>query len=387
MSIGQVAPAEGRTFRDPETNVEIRQLTAHRAHSHHMYFTNSGLWDDGRRLLIGSHRGNAANFFSVELATGEITQLTDLPASAAPGTLGGFLNPARDEACFISARTVCAIDLRTGEIRKLWTCPDGYKNGNLSITADGQTICHVVQQDLSGKLRLDLGHGYVGFPEYHAAHPHCRIMAIGVDTGAARIAHEDDYWLGHINTSPTIDNFLTFCHEGPWKDVDQRMWTLALDGDVVKPLRQEVPGESIGHEYWFSDGEQIGYHGRKVDGVHIFGHVRHDDTERTEYDFPHGSFHFHSVDEDLIVGDGYPDAPHLLLWKLTDGRYEGPRKLLTHRGSFHVQLLHVHPRMFTGDDGAIRICYSADPQGYGTVYIADVPDFESLPEFDAPPKG
>ena len=71
MPAGTVTPAEGRTFRDPETNVEIRQLTNHRAHSHHMYFTNSGLWDGGERLLVGSHRGNASNFYSVELATGD----------------------------------------------------------------------------------------------------------------------------------------------------------------------------------------------------------------------------------------------------------------------------------------------------------------------------
>jgi len=54
--------------------------------------------------------------------------------------------------------------------------------------------------------------------------------------------------------------------------------------------------------------------------------------------------------------------------------------LAVHRGSFHVQILHVHPRMFAGRDGQIRVLYSADPQGYGNVYVADVPEFESLPE-------
>ena len=114
--------------------------------------------------------------------------------------------------------------------------------------------------------------------------------------------------------------------------------------------------------------------------MHRFGHIRWDNAGLTEYDFPYVSTHFHSIDEKLIVGDGYRDKPHLLLWRLRGGKYEGPRRLLTHRGSWHVQFLHVHPRMFAGADGKTRICYTADPRGYGNVYVADVPEFESLPE-------
>ena len=382
MPAGDVTPAEGRRFRDHETHVEIRQLTHYRAHSHHLYFTNGGLWDGGRRLLIGSDRGNAANFYSVDLESGELTQLTDLPPERAPRTLGAFVNPARDEACFIAGRDLVALDLRTRDLRTLWTCPDGYRDGNLSITADGRTVCHAVGQDLSDRLHLDLGHGYVGFAEYHAARPHCQIVATDVDGGGSRVAHEDQLWLGHVNTSPALPNVLTFCHEGPWRNVDQRMWTLDIAAGEARPLRRQAPKETIGHEYWFADGERLGYHGTRADGVHLFGHVRHDDTGREEFDFPHGSFHFHSMDEGLIVGDSHRETPHLLLWKLIAGRYEGPRRLLTHRGSWHVQLIHVHPRMFAGADGAVRICYTADPQGYGNVYLADVPEFESLPALD-----
>ena len=45
-----------------------------------------------------------------------------------------------------------------------------------------------------------------------------------------------------------------------------------------------------------------------------------------------------------VVGDGTRQAPRLLLWRFRDGQFEGPRVVLTHRGSFHVQILHVHPR-------------------------------------------
>ncbi len=78
MSKGQRFGAEWRTFTDDQTGVEVRQLTNYKGHSHHLYFTNPGWYDDGQRLLFGSDRGNRTNLYSIELANGEITQLTDL---------------------------------------------------------------------------------------------------------------------------------------------------------------------------------------------------------------------------------------------------------------------------------------------------------------------
>ena len=382
MPIGQTTGAEGKVFHDPDTHVRIRQVTDGHAHSHHPYFTNSGLWDAGRRLLIASHRHNARNLYSVELATGAVTQLTDFAERERPALLGVFVNPVRDEAYFVLGRDLLALDLRTCGQRTLYRSPEGFRDGNLSCTADGLTVCHVIQEDLSGRIRMDLGHGYVGFAEYSAARPDCRILAIPVDGGEARVVHAEKFWLGHINTSTKLPGVLTFCHEGPWETIEQRMWTLDLATGEARPLRPQVPGEAIGHEYWFADGERVGYHGRRADGVHVFGLIRWDDTGRCEYEFPHGSFHFHSADEHLIVGDGDREHPWLRLWKLSGQTYLGPRRLATHRGSWHVQYLHVHPRMFRGADGALRVVYTADPRGYGNVYIADVGDFESLPEAD-----
>jgi oligogalacturonide lyase len=379
MATLRTFPMEMRTFSDPQTGTKITQLTRHHAHSHHLYFTNSGLWDQGRRLLIASHRGDCENLFSIELATGALRQLTDSGPQDRPRLQGTFVNPCRDEAYFVHGGALQAVDLRGGGLRELYRQPDGYNARSFSCTADGRLICMAVCEDLSGRIRMDLGHGYVGFAEYSAARPHCRIVAIPTDGGEARVLFEEQFWLNHVNTSPGLANVLTFCHEGPWKQVDQRMWTLDVATGQVQPLRPQKPAETIGHEYWFADGRHVGYHGTDVDGVHLFGVIAHDGSGCREWPFPHGSFHFHSIDERLIVGDGHRETPHLLLWRLTDGAYEGPRVLLTHRGSWHVQFLHVHPRMFADADGRVRIVYTADPQGYGNVYVAEVGDFDALP--------
>jgi oligogalacturonide lyase len=53
--------------------------------------------------------------------------------------------------------------------------------------------------------------------------------------------------------------------------------------------------------------------------------------------------------------------------------------LAWHRGSFHVRLVRVHPRMFRRPDGRTCVLYTSDHNGYGNVFLAEVPAFEDLP--------
>ncbi|MEZ4637917.1 MAG: oligogalacturonate lyase family protein [Caldilineaceae bacterium] len=107
-------------------------------------------------------------------------------------------------------------------------------------------------------------------------------------TAAARTAWEENAWIGHVNTSPTIPNLLTFCHEGPWHEVDNRIWGLNIDsGDTWQIRPRTHPGEKVGHEYWYADGEHLGYHGYSADSSHkFFGRIRYDNTDQLEVSFP-----------------------------------------------------------------------------------------------------
>ena len=390
MSVGRRWPAEGRTFEDPDTGTTVRQLTNYKAHSHHLYFTNPGWYDDGRRLLIGSDRGNASNLYSIDLASGELTQLTDLDAG--PSFLGVTVNPARPEAYFAHDGTIVAIDLHTTELRTLWQVPDGFRPSMMNCTADGEYVCGSIIEDVSARLNIKSGHAYSGFRETFDARPLSRVWMTPTAGGETRTVHEERYWIAHVNTSPTRPRLISFCHEGPWAEVDNRIWCLDLDtGERWKVRERGVPGEAIGHEYWFADGERLGYHGRRPDGTRFFGNIRYDDTEKVETLWPGvidparsddpSTFakagHIHSNDHTLIVGDGGAAGDHVLLWRWNGEGYESPRKLCRHRGSFHVQILHVHPR-FTPDGK--QVLFTADPNGYGNLYLADVPEFETLPE-------
>jgi oligogalacturonide lyase len=334
--------------------------------------------------MFMSDRNNCTNYFGVELGSGEITQLTDFDAASAPlDPLTLCKSPARDEAYFYQDRTLMALDLQTLALRSLFTVPQGYTAGNLNATADGRFVCTVCLQDLSDRMMLDLENGYVGFHEYWEARPHCKIMKIAVDGSGAATAHEERTWLGHINPSPKLPHILTYCYEGPWDKVGQRIWALNMDTGETWKLRPTAPGEMVGHEYWMADGVHIGYHGRTANGP-VYGAVRYDNTNQVEAVFTDNSVHFSSRSLNLVVGDGSARDPYVMLWRLRandagkggDNKFEGPKVLAWHRGSFHVQRLHVHP-VFSPDGKSV--VFTADPQGYGQVFMAEVPDFDALP--------
>jgi oligogalacturonide lyase len=389
-SKNKVWPSERHSFQDRLTGVTVTQLTNYRSHSFHIYFTNNGFYGDGK-LLFGSDRGNVTNLYSIDLRGGEITQLTDLNPGYPSRLQGTFLNPLGTEAYYYYNRAIVGIDLQTLEERTLYKIPEGYNFGSMSCTADGEWLCFGLNEDLSGRLDMDMSNGYTGFEAYFQAKPHSMIMAISITGGKLQKLHEEQLWLGHINTSPTQPHLLTFCHEGPWEQIDHRIWVFDMKTGRHWKVRDTKSNEYVGHEYWLKDGIHIGYHGftgsLTDQNGKIIGAVHYDNGAVEEYSFPFQNMHVHSNDLLLVVGDGQQtNAYHgqqfqdtLQLWRNDGSGFQGPRLLCKHRGSFHSQSLHVHPRL--SPDGK-QVLFTSDMSGYGNLYMVDVPEFESLPEHE-----
>jgi oligogalacturonide lyase len=377
MSIGRQWPLETKNFTDNKTGAQVRQLTDYKGHSNHFYFTNPGWYDDGKKLLFTSDRENRTNLFSVNLNNYEITQLTDLKPVARDNQFEqGCLNPKKPEVYFWYGQKMMALDLQTGNLRELYELSDDFGPSIINCTADGQYVCGAVAKGRTPELVTKMMHGYVGFREYCETKPLCRVLAIATDGSGTKTIWEEKCWFTHVNTSPTLPHILTFCHEGPWALVDHRIWGLNIETEKAWKIRPCEPGQVVGHEYWYADGERLGYHGRNKDGSQFFGQIHYDNTERSDVDFPHQTGHIHSNDEHLIVGDA---GKVIRLWKWNGTQYDGPRICCEHRCSKHMQRLHVHPRF--SPDGK-QILFTSDMWGYGNVYLVDVPEFESLPEIE-----
>ena len=378
MSIGRIWPSEMIELQDPLSGIALRQLTNYRAHSHHFYFTNPGWYDGGRRLLVASDRDNRTNLFGLELHSGQIQQLTDLNPLPLPREvefLRACVSGTGDEAYFWYGMELRVLDLHGLETRVIYRMEDGWDVSMINCSADGRHVYASVSEDMSSRFRVDYLRGYVGFRETWAARPLSQILRIAVDGSGGQTLFEESYWIGHVNTSPTRNELLTFCHEGPWSEVDNRIWGMnAETGEVWKIRARQEEGEAVGHEYWHANGEHIGYHGRRVDGTQFIGHVRYDDTDPIETSFPGKTGHIHSNGPELIVGDG---GNVVRLWQRQGDGYGAPRALCCHDSSMKIQQLHVHPRF--SPDGT-HVLFTSDVSGYGNVYLAEMTDVASLPE-------
>ena len=378
-------PREISTYRDRVSGVEVTQLTNYRGHSHHFYFTNPGWYAGGRKLLFGSDRCDRTNLYGLDLESGEIEQLTDLEPIPLPRELEfvrACLNPVRDEAYFWYDTTLMALDLATKKLRPLCDIDKRWCISQVNASADGKYVYFGTWEDLSDQFEVDLLRGYIGFRETHAAMPLSQVVRAPVDGGPAEVVFEEQYWIGHINTSPTQPHLLTYCHEGPWDKVDNRIWGMDVSTGKTWKIRPTEPGEIVGHEYWYADGLRIGYHGRSTTDAaaprHYLGHICYDNTAAVEADFPGQTGHIFSNDERIIVGDG---GGMIRLWQWDGERYQGPRLLCRHDSSMNIQQTHPHPRI--SPDGTY-VVFSSDRSGYGNVYRVPLAPFESLPEVDEP---
>lgn len=390
MTKGRVYQDQPFRYADAYSGREVVQLTDYLGHSNHLYFTDPCWIEDNQSMIFTSDRENQSNLFRYDLATETVTQLTDLHG---PGRPTGQFSTANQRHYFWWQGEVRELNPETFEERVIYRAPEGMSPGGRSNpTADGKYICARIMEEVPQESAA-ISFSYSRFREFFHAKPFTQIVRIDVATGQADVIHEEHCYIGHVNTSPTLPDILTFCHEGPWDLVDQRIWGLNIQtGESWRIRSQEGNDVSIGHEYWFANGEYMGYHGRPRtgEGHHVFGYVRWDDTDRHEVHFPFSSTHFHSLDETLIVGDGTPAnvftgeseaRPYIQLfkWDAAQEKYVGPRILSYHRSTFNNQHAHPHPR-FTPDGKAVL--YSSDLTAYSNMYMVEVGDFEDLPELE-----
>ena len=387
----RVYEPEWTVYQDRVSGVTVRKLTSYLGHSVHPYFTNNAFYDRGRRFIFTSDRENVTNLFSFDRETGEITQLTDFSDKRlGPAYPVKHINRERNETYYWRGGCLYALSLDDLSVRPLFVMPgkgtsvNGFKAANIGggmTGAGGNKIYLSGTEDLSDRIYTNLAASYIGFEETFRAKPFCQIYEIDLDTGNGRVVWEEQCWVGHVNPSPALPGILTFCHEGPWNLVDNRMWTLDVNSGKVKQLRpREDPREQIGHEYWLQDGVTVGYQVHKpTEGSDILttytGFINCDGTGNIEaVNGPMCSpDHVHSLDKEMIVTDA---GKAIKLIKRYGDRFDAPRVLAMHDSSFYFQNSHPHP-CFTPDGK--QILFASDIEGYINIYLADIPEYESLP--------
>ncbi|WP_330633407.1 oligogalacturonate lyase family protein [Halocatena halophila] len=368
---GTIWQTESNSFTDPNTGAPVRQLTTHPAVvDRHLYFTTDGWYDDGNRLLCRSDRTGEHELFSIDLRTDQLTQLTDLPVPVYNLTR---VNETTNEVYFTQENTVVALELSTLSVRTVATrperCPDTYHLVVDDVLADDERLL------LKASEPMDV----TGFDARRAFEPHTELFTVPIDGDEEpTLVHEENCWISHVNASPTQPSVFTFCHEGPWDHVDNRIHVRNLAADTTYRLRETADDEAVGHEFWLRDGEHVGYHGwrgSRTDGERFFGTVRYDDTDRRETPIPVRETHCHAITRDRFVCDGSTEIQGLLVYEYDEknDRYRGPRRLATH--SWDPSGPHPHARM--SPDGS-AVAFDGDPTSGCDIYLVECPSFDSL---------
>jgi oligogalacturonide lyase len=388
MNVGDTYTNEGFEFTDSVSGRRIRRLTDYKGHSNTQYFTND-FWPTPHSFIFTSDRENRSNLFLCDLDDHRITQLT---AFDGPHRPYGTFSKARDAFYFVYGNDFYELNLSHAKPRRVFSVPDGHSHtGMNAVTADGRYLCTAFRKARSNGGRAV----YNKSPDYldrYRDKPESSIVRVDIDSGSLETVHREHYFVEHVNASPADPGVLTFCHEGPWARIDQRIWGLDIESGRTWKIRpQDARDAAIGHEYFFPDGEWIGYHGRRrpEETLHFFGATRLDNSERYEHDFPYHCTHFISYGHDLFVGDGTPanvqpwfpsnQKPYLMIFRRTSAGFDGPRILAYHRATFNEQNQHPHAG-FTPDGS--KVIYTSDMGGYSNIHLVEVADFDDLPRVE-----
>lgn len=398
--IGDQWPCEIREFKDEKTGRTIRQLTS-TGNNVHLYFTENSF--DARRdeIIFLSDRASAGdrlpheyphyNLFRMDLGSGVITQLTDEPeivsgAGERASSVGSVTKtPDSEIVVYRSGPYIKKLEPESGKTTILYEETGCYTLGAPSIAPNRRYIAFTRNEDVQVKD----GPNYTGFKDRYYLVKDGRITVAYLDGSGWFDAMKDTHQVGHFQFCPVDPTIGSYCHEGPWNLVTQRIWLLDFVSREAKPCYRQDERDTIGHEFWTQDGYLFfddrgpGHDGTitsdRTQAVATEVAVKQQEdftpfvgwTDRfgnlvRRIDMPFYCNHYHANPElTHLVGD---DVDDLVLIDMR-GEKASLEVLCNHKTSWHTQSAHCHP---TWSWDGKRILYASDVDGKVNLYMLEV---------------
>jgi oligogalacturonide lyase len=320
----------------------------------------------------------------MDLRTGNITRVTDIvpPLNVNKPTK----TPCGSHLLYTVRQDLVLHDTKTGERKVIYTVPDGWVPGRLTLNCD-MTMAAILQNERPPvEIKTDSANHYATFMDRFFRIKRSRVDVIDLITGEARCVRYESHHGGHLQFSPTNPRLLMFCHEGPWHIVAQRIWLLdAITGEITPCYRQGA-NDCVGHEFWtrsgniFFDNRGPDHDGtitsertqaiikdkRDLGVLPIIGHSDEKGNILNTIEIPYYCNHYHSAsNEQLLVGDDIDDI------MLIDISQDPPTHtvLARHATSWKTQASHCHPTFGWKDK---RVLYTSDYSGNPQLYMVEL---------------
>jgi oligogalacturonide lyase len=386
--IGQKWNSEIRKFKDEKTGRTIRQLTA--THNNvHLYFTENSFDVQKNEIIFRSDRASGKdqaphenplyNLFRMNLDSGEIVQLTDETQPIGNATK----TPDSRTVVYVTGNQIKKLDTASGEISTVYQETGNYRLGAPSISRNRRYIAFCRNE----KVSVTRGPNYAGFKDHYYLVKDGRITLAYLDGSGWFDVLKDTHQVGHFQFCPDDSTLATYCHEGPWHLVTQRIWFLDFVSREARPCFRQQEHDSIGHEFWTQDGYVFfddrgpGHDGtitsdrtqavathvavKESTMVPFVGLVDRHGNLVKRIDMPYYCNHYHgNPDNTVLVGD---DVDDLVLIDIS-GEEAKLEVLCHHKTSWHTQTTHCHPTWSW--DGS-RILYASDHGGRVNLYIVE----------------
>ncbi|MGA9347648.1 MAG: oligogalacturonate lyase family protein [Anaerolineae bacterium] len=386
--IGPKWPSEIREFKDEKTGQAIKQLTSI-GNNVHLYFTENSFDAHKNEIIFRSDRASGEdkaphedplyNLFRMDLETGEIVQLTDETTSIGNVTK----TPDSRLVVYATGNRIKKLDTESGEISTIYKETGNFRVGTPSISANRRYVAFYRNE----KVDVPRGPNYAGFKEHYYLVKDGRITLAYLDGSGWFDVFKDTHWVSHFQFCPDDPTLATFCHEGPWHLVTQRIWLLDFVSREARPCFRQQEHDSVGHEFWTQDGYIFfddrgpGHDGtitsdrtqavatdvavKEITMIPFVGLAdRHGNVVR-RIDMPYYCNHYHAnPDNTVLVGD---DVDDLVLVDIS-GDEAKLEMLCHHKTSWHTQSSHCHPTWSW--DGS-RILYASDVGGRVNLYLVE----------------
>jgi oligogalacturonide lyase len=388
--IGRTWKSEILEFKDEKTGRLVRQLTT-TGNNVHLYFTENSFDSQKNAIIFTSDRGSGAkkaphehpyyNLFHMDLDSGWITQLTD----EAGGPVGSVTKtPDSRIIVYRTGNQMKRLDLANGQSSVIYEEGGGYGLGAPSIAANRRYCAFARNED----VQVRDGPNYTGFKERFYQVKDGRITLAFLDGSGWFDVMKDTHQVGHFQFCPVDSTIGSYCHEGPWNLVTQRIWLLDFVSREAMPCFRQDEQDSIGHEFWTADGYLFfdnrgpGHDGtitsdrtqavatgvavkEQHDFVPFVGLADRFGRIERRIDLPFYCNHYHAnPGHTLLVGD---DVDDLVLIDISSE--EASQKVLcSHKTSWHTQSSHCHPTWSW--DGS-RILYASDVGGKVNLYLIE----------------
>lgn len=384
MAKGKIVSLTFRSQKDDKTGHEVIRLTPPHIICHRNYFYQKCFTRDGEKLIFGGAFEGHWNYYLLDLANREATQLTE---GAGDNTFGGFLS-ADDSALWYvkNTRELRRVDLQTLEEHIVYEVDDEWVAYGTWVANSGCTKLVGIEIKKSDWQPLT---DWQKFRDFYFTHPECRLIRIDLQSGKRETLLQEKRWLGHPIYRPFDDNTVAFCHEGPHDLVDARMWLVNEDGSHVRKVKDHAEGESCTHEFWVPNGSALVYvsYLKGKQGRMIYSFNPDTGVNDAVMPMPACSHLMSNFDGTLLVGDGsgtpvdvkdtsgytIDNDPYLYVFDVAKKAYF---RVARHDTSWATvansrQVTHPHPS-FTPDDSAIL--FSSDKDGKPALYIAKLPE-------------